>query len=189
METVNFGNLSISVARPGTKASTSSRPELVVTPTFNKLDLNPLASQKLGLEAGNYVTILVNNNATTVDEMYFITEGLGGEGQSKLASVGNKPGTGRKLTFSYSGVYSKMLQGKVDAIEMSSEGLSELNLMEKRVTATDNVAYSATKKVHFEVGDGVEVEIDGEERVIYPLTNSKYVDYNPRTAGAEDDND
>ena len=187
METVNFGNLSISVARPGTKASTSSRPELVVTPTFNKLDLNPLASQKLGLEAGDYVTLLVNGNATTVDEMYLITKGIGDEGQSKLASVGNKSGTGRKLTFSYSGVYSKMLQGKVDAIEMSAEGLSELGLMEKRVTQSDNTAYSATKKVHFGLGEGIEVE--GFEDVVYPLINPKYVDYNPRTAGEDDDND
>lgn len=180
METVNFGNLNFTIARPGTKASTSSRPELVTTPTLNKFDLNPLASQKMGVEDGDYVTILINDAAANINEMYFLTHGLGDEGQSKLASVGKKAGPGRRQTFSYSGVYSKMLQGATEVVEMSAEGLAELGLMVKRVTAADNIAYSALKKVHFEVGDGVEVDLNGQDAVVYPLTNVKFVDYDPR---------
>lgn len=183
MENVNFGSFNLSVARPGTKVSTSSRPELILVPTINKFSLNSLASKLMDVEAGDHVTILTNDDASNLNEMYFITTGIGDEGQSKLASIGNKPGTGRLLNFSYSGVWSKMIQNKVDAIELSAQALVDKGLVQERETESGNTSYTGLRKVYFGLGEPVEVDINGETKVLYPLVDSKAVDYTPRNSG------
>ncbi len=180
METTQFGSMSFSIAKPGTKVSSATRPELILNPTFNKFSLNALASNLMKLQNGDFVTILINDQATNINEMYFITKGIGEEAQAKLASVNKAKGYGRVLNFNYSGIYSKMLQGTTDAMELSPEGLEEKGLVAKRVTDGDNVAFTALKKVHFELGEAIEAEIEGEDRTMYPLTNVKFVDYEPR---------
>lgn len=180
MDSMDLGNMSFSVEKPGTKASSSSRPELTVGPTINKMSLNSLASKKMGLQNGDYVTILANERATNINEKYFITEGVGDNNQAKLASVNNAEGVGRTLNFNYSGTFSKMIQGTVDAMELSPEGLVEKGLAITRDTSKGNQSRTCLRKVFFEVGDGFDYELNGEEIVLYPLTNMKVKDYNPR---------
>lgn len=187
MESTNF--MKFSVNRPGTKVSSSSTPEVVLLPTFNKLGVNPVATKKLGWEHGDYVTIITNDNAEDMNSLYFITDGIDGN-RSQLSSVGGTKGVGRSLTFNYSGVYSRILQGKVDAVESSPDGLVQLGLVQKRQTEGGKTAYTALKKVHFEIGDAIEVEINGVDKEIYPLINPRFEDYNPRAAeGAEEEAD
>lgn len=188
MESVNFGSMNFSIARPGTKVSTSSRPELVLVPTLNKFSLNSLASKLMDVESGDYVTILVNESASNLNEMYFITTGINEDSQSKLASVGNKKGTGRLLNFSYSGVWSKMIQNKVDAMELSPSALVDMGLVQARDTKT-GTSYTALKKVYYGLGEGFEAEINGVDTIVYPLVDPKVVDYTPRATGEEEDND
>ncbi len=178
MESTNFMNLSVN--RPGTKVSSSSTPELVLLPTFNKFSLNPAASKRLGWEAGDHITIITNEGAEDINNTYFITAGIGEGNQSKLASIENKKGTGRMLTFNYSGVYSRMVQGTPDALEASPDGLARQGLVLKRTTETGKIAYTTLKKIYFKIGDPIEVELNGNDTEIYPLVDMRAEDFVPK---------
>lgn len=179
-----FGNFSFKAAKPGTKASNSTRPELIVTPTINKFTLNNLGADKLGLEHGDFVTITENQNAEDFDGRYFISKSYG-ESYSKLAATNKSTGGGVALHFSYSGVYSKMLQEDVSAYELSPEGLVEKGLAQVSETESGNKSYTITKKIYFEIGEPMEVEIGDETVTLYPLTNSKTEEYKPRNKGGQ----
>ncbi len=183
METTNF--MKLSVNRPGTKVSASSTPELVILPTFNKLGLNPAATKKLGWEHGDHATIITNEAAEDINNMYFITKGIGEGNQSKLISVDNKPGVGRMLMFNYSGVYSRMLQGTPDALEASPDGLARQGLVQRRVTEGGKTAYTSLQKGYFKIGEGIEVEINDEAVEIYPLTDVRFEEFVPQSASNE----
>ncbi len=185
MESTNFMNLSVN--RPGTKVSASSAPELILLPTFNKFAINPAASKKLGWETGDHITIITNEGAEDINNTYFITKGIGEGNQSKLAAIENKPGLGRMLFFNYSGVYSRVLQGTPDAIEASADGLSREGLVQKRTTASGKVAYTALSKIYFKIGDGMEVEINGEDVTIYPLVDMRSEEFVPQSNETEDE--
>lgn len=174
MESMNFGNLTI--ARPGTKVSGAGYPELITGTGMNKFTLNGQASALMNLATGNTISILVNPEATSINDMYFLTEGIAGN-ESKLASVNKAEGVGRVLNFNYSGVYSRMLQGTTDAVELSPEGLVNKGLATKRTTEGGNSSYTALKRYSFRVSEGVEVEVNGTEMVVYPLVDAKEVDY------------
>lgn len=174
MNTVDFGNLDLQVSRPGTKVSGATRAELILNPTFNKLSLNGIATNKMGVEHGDFVTIIENKNAESLNEKFFITKGIGEGQQAKLASVTKEGGSGKVLSFNYSGVYSKMLQETTDAIELSPEALEEKELVNIYETSGGKRAYTATKKMFFEIGDAVEAEGIGD---IYPLINMKSSPY------------
>jgi hypothetical protein len=185
MKTPNFANLSLSVARPGTKAQSSANPELTLTPTINKFSLNPLATKLMGLKDGDGITILTNDNAENINEMYFLAVGHTAD-QAKLAAVKKQQGIGRTLNFAYAGVYSKMLQGTTDAVEVTPQGMVDMGLVEQRITKSDNKSYVSLKKVYAIVGEGFELDIDGSEVVAYPLTDLRYEDYDPREMAGEE---
>lgn len=181
----NFADFNLNVAKPGTKATGASRPELTVTPTVNKFNLNALASKKMGLENGDHITILTKSDPESVNDMYFICKGIGAGNQAKLASVNKVSGVGRALNFNYSGIWSKMLQMDTEAVEASGETLVEKDLAVKSVTDADNVSYTALRKIHFEIGDPITVEINDEAVEVFPLQDAKIEDYNPRRRGEE----
>lgn len=179
-----FGDFNFKPAKPGTKASNATRPELIVTPTLNKFTLNSMAADKIGLEHGDFVTITENQNADDFDGRYFISKGYG-DSFSKTAATNKSTGGGVALHFNYSGIYSKMLQGDASAYELSPKGLVDKGLAVAYKTDEDNTSYTAIKKVHFGIGEPMTVEIGEEEVTLYPLTDSKFVDYTPRTRSAE----
>lgn len=178
MQELNFNSINLTAEKPGTKASTSSTPELYTAPTLNKLVLNSLATEKMGVDKGDTVTIFVNNDATDVDQMFFITKGV--EGMD--AKLNSNAAEGRTLSFSYSGVWSKMLQASPDAQNINAEALERMGLMVSRTSDTSGrVSYSANRKVTFELGDGQE----HEDMIIYPLINHRISDYTPRNLSGE----
>lgn len=189
MESLNFENMKLSIARPGTKAVAATRPEVATTPTVNKFTINPLASKLMGLEHGDHVTIIVNDQAESMDELLFITHGLSEANQSKLAAVNKSAGVGRVLNFNYSGVWSKILQFEVGAVELSPKALVERGLAVERETKEGNTSYTATKKVSFEIGDEFEYNMGTDEDpnvvTLWPLINPKAEDYTPRDNDAE----
>lgn len=181
MKESKFGKgLNLIVAQAGKKAPSATRPEVTLVPTINRFSINSLASEEMQVESGDTVTFLVNPDAESFDEKFFITKGFG-DSQATLASVGKAKGYGRTLTFNYSGIYSQMLQGTVEAKEVSPEGLVNLGLIKEGVTPNGKVSYSALKKIHFHLvkADTIELE-DGEEQDVYALTDVKFVDYTPR---------
>lgn len=184
MESTNF--MKFSVNRPGTKVTASSKPELTLLPTFNKFNLNPAATKKLGWEHGDHITIITNEGADSFDELYYITKGIGEGNQSKLSAIGNKPGLGRMVSFNYSGVYSRMVQGTTDATEVSADNLSRDGFVQKRTTEGGKTAYTALKKIHFSIGEPVEAEINDETVELYPLIDARFEDFNPRAETGEE---
>lgn len=183
--------LDLTVVKAGKKVINATRPELIVVPTINRFSLNSLATDAMRLESGDFITLLVNRGAESFDEKFFITKGFGDD-KATLASVGKAKGYGRVLTFNYSGIYSQMLQGTIEASELSPEGLVDLGLAVKR-EKEEGATFSANRKVHFEIQSiGVQVigkDDDGDdiEQEVYMLTNSKIEDYDPRTMSDDTD--
>ena len=185
MQSLNLNAMKLSIAKPGTKATASNKAELFTASTINKLTLNPLATKKMGIANEDYVTILVNEEATNINEMYFITGGVEAN-KAKVASVGKAEGVGRTCNFNYGGVWGKMLQFKVDAMDMNPAGLVDEGLLSKYKTEAGKDAYVANFKVSFELGDAVEVEIEGEDVEIYPLINAKKEEYSSKVLDGEE---
>ena len=187
MKEAKFGKaLNLVVAKAGKRTSNVTRPEIIVLPAINRFSINSLASDLMQIENGQKVTLLVNPDAESFNEKFYITKGFGDD-MATVASVNKAGGFGRTLTFNYSGVYSQMLQGSVDAKETSAEGLAELGLAEQRTTEGGKLAHSALKKVHFEVVSAGEQEIGDETQEVYALTNAKFIDYDPRNVGEGDE--
>lgn len=181
MENLNF-NFDLTIAKPGTRAVGSSSPELYTAPTINKFVLNSLASKKMNLQHKDTVTILVNEKAEDINQMYFLTKGIDGMCASLAANL-NKDGevAGDNLSFSYAGVWSRMVQYEVDAIEVSMEDLAKQGLADTRTTEAGKTAHSALRKVFFKVGDAIE----SGDMTVYPLIESRVDDFKPRGKAEE----
>lgn len=179
MENLNFDSINLSIARPGTRAAGSSTPEVYTAPTVNKLVMNAVASKKLQLQHGDTVTILVNEDAADVNQMYFLTKGIKGM-EAQLASTAKEKAVGQTLSFSYAGIWSRMVQNTTDAVEVSTDSLEREGLVVSRETEAGKTSYSATRKVFFEIGEAIE----HDDMVIYPLVNNRVDKYDPRSLGA-----
>lgn len=176
-------SLNLVVAKAGKKVPTSVRPELIVLPTVNRFSINSLASEAMKLESGDKITLLVNTEAESFDEKFFITRGFG-EDAATLAATGKAKGYGRVLTFNYSGIWGQMLQNDVEAGDAGPDYLVELGIVEKRQTPQGKTSYTALRKVIFEIQSMGEQDLGGDElQEVFALTNSKLVDYTPRTVG------
>lgn len=183
METSKFSGLAgkkLSFAKLGAKSSDETRPEIIATTMPNKFQLNRLASRMLGLETGNRVKIVIDDDATDINEMYYLVVANEKDGDAaKLASVGKEKGIGRVLVFNFSGVWSRMIQMKVDASELSAKALSELGFTTARQTvqnegstAEPKLVYSSKTKVFGEIIDTtVDMEIEGAVYHMYAVTN------------------
>lgn len=176
MENFNFDSLNLTAAKPGTRAVGSSIPELYTAPTVNKFVLNALAAKKMGLQHKDTITILVNEEATDINQMYFLVKGIDGMCASLAANTKEAEGTNNTLTFSYAGVWSRIVQYDVDAVEVSMEELARQELAETRTTEGGKTAHSALRKVFFKVGDAQEAG----DMTVYPLINSRVEDFKPR---------
>jgi hypothetical protein len=191
MRDVKFGGaLKLRSIERGKKAVTAVRAELILNPTYNKFTLNSIASELLKVQNGDYVAILVNDDSTSIDDKFFIVK-TSDTSKALLASVKKHEGIGRNVTFSYSGVYSQILQfanNIKDGIALSAKELTKLNLMQERETPNGSTAYSALKKVKSELvavndGDGNVMTID--ENPVFSLCNIEIEDYTPRELTGE----
>ena len=174
----------LSIATKGQKATNATRPELSLTPTYNQFRLNPLATKALDLEDGDYITIVEDNDKSWKGRFYIAVGTV--ENGAKLAAINKKKGVGRTLTFTFSGVYSRMLQGDGNAQNLAPDILSNEGFLTKHITKGQNASYVATKKIHWGIGEGMEVEIDGEEMTVYPLVEAKEENYTPRNMSGND---
>jgi hypothetical protein len=179
------GSLNLTLARAGFKASNVTRPAITLLPTYNRFSINSLGSKAMGLQHGDTVSFLVNEEAEDVNNMFFICKGIEGN-EALLSSVKGRKGTGLTLNFNFAGIYARMLQMDTDAMEVSPERLAELGLVEKRITEQENVAYSSRKKIEFALVSQGELNIGTEEepvaREIFALTEVKEIEYDPKTS-------
>ena len=176
METANFN---FNIATPGAKTSNATRPELVATPTYNNFRLNGLATDVMELEHADHVMIVEDTNQDWEGRFYIAASTP--EYGAKVAAVNKKPGTGKTLTFTYSGVYSKIIQEDGSKPALSPDAMADKGLLDKRITKKGNTSYVSTKIVSWGLGDPMETEIpEIGEVTLYPLIDAKVKDYNPR---------
>ncbi len=119
------------VVTKGTKTTNDARPEVITQRAINKFVLNGSASTLLNVQDGDSVVIITNPRAESMDEKFLIAKAAGG---AKLATTGHKKGLGLPMTFSYSSVWSLIVQGKVDAKPLGEQALVEMGLMKEYPT-------------------------------------------------------
>ena len=133
---------------------------------FNKFRMNKLASEQMGVVAGNRIKILTTGQ-DSIDGKYLIavasTEDISA---AKLASPTKQLGYG-VLQFNYAGVWSKITQGTVDAEEKGGAAFVQEGIAIER-----NGSYFIDHKTVYEI---VEVEnFDDENPLVDPLTGAEY---------------
>jgi len=176
METANFN---FNIATPGAKTSNATRPELVATPTYNNFRLNGLATDVMELQHEDHVMIVEDTNKDWEGRFYIASATP--ETGAKLAAVNKKSGYGKTLTFTYSGVYSKMIQEDGSKPALSPDAMADKGLLDKRITKKGNTSYVSTKIVAWGLGDPLETDIPEVGTVtLYPLIEANVKEYTPR---------
>ena len=164
----------------GTKASNDTVPTITLLGIPNKFQLNRLATKALDLNIGDRVRIFdAGKHASNLNERFFIAKTAPEDTASAKigrANSGNKSDSGVDMTFNYSGVWTVLVQGDVEAVELGSDALVEKGCMIKGVTAGGREKYRATKVVKLEIEEVGDAEIDGVTYKLFVLTNFKSVD-------------
>lgn len=168
------------------KVSDEIRPELIVNISINKMCINGLASEMLGIETGNYMKAMV----LTADQcggdinkkFYIMVSHTKADDMMTLAAVGKAQGTGKKLFCSYAACYSQFLQCDVNAQAITADKLADLGFaygIEKvGKDGKPYTKYTANREVHYLLEDtGVEYpNADGTTLKMYVCKDAKIVD-------------
>jgi hypothetical protein len=160
----------------GTKASNDTVPTITLLGIPNKFQLNRLATKELDLSIGDRVRIFDNKQAASLDERFFIAKTtVEDPASAKIgkANSGNKAESGVDMTFNYAGVWSALVQGEVDAVELGPDALVEKGCMIKGTTAGGREKYRATKTIKLEIQLVGDAEIEGVTYKVYVMTNFK----------------
>lgn len=191
MEKFNFDveNLDLEVVKTNVRPSSDDKPYLRLSETPGRFSLNSLATEALKLQAGDYVSLIRNKKATSLNGQYFLTKGSGSDVAKLYSPTGVKDKVGVALSFTQATTYSRMIQNKVDAFDLSAEKLEELGLFVSRPSKKnpENRNYSSLITITLELVEGPVLE-DGTQ--LYGLVNPVF---NTRTATEvveiEDSND
>jgi hypothetical protein len=170
--------------KSGTKVSGSTTPQLILQSTKDKYKLNEKAAAMIGVAAGSYVVLIDMNRDGITDgdnnQRYFITKGF----MENKSQAGAK--LGKKLDFSYSGIWSGMLMDKGDVTECKME---DLLAADKVVVIEKSGNYISKQKLIMDVKPFVIEKEDGTNQEefevatgifqkIYILTNLTFVNHN-----------
>lgn len=170
--------------------TTGGLPQFKVSSTQNKFQLNAAAMNKLGAVKGSYISILHNPEAENINEAFALT--LVSEPSITSATIGTPPNSHRG-EFSFSGKYG-MLIAMDTQIDYTPDELVTMGIFTK-IERTDDDGkalsprYVANRVVTAEIGDGIEMEVDGEVFMIYPLVNFKTADKIIREKSTNDEGD
>lgn len=166
----------------GTKASNDTVPTVTLLGIPNKFQLNRLATKALDLNIGDRIRIFDNKGAESLDERFFIAKTNADDPASakiSRANSGNKASSGVDMTFNYAGVWSTLVQGDVEAVELGYDALAEKGCVIKGTTTGGREKYRATKTIKLEVVEVGETEIEGVTYKVSVLTNFKSTDKSP----------
>lgn len=178
----------LSAVAKGTKTTNDSRPELVTGRALNKFTLNSSAAELLNVEDGSYVTLFTLPDAEDFNSKFFIAKGTKDTKSAKLTSAGHKKGF-MPLAFSYSSVWSLMIQLDINAKPLGERSLVEAGLMQyvptqlgrKKEDGTQAMSYAnllpytigfGLELVTDEEGNNIPLEVDGiTYEKVYVLTD------------------
>lgn len=162
-----LGNLNV-VAK-GTKTTNDARPEVITARMINKFSLNGSASELLGVQDGDSVIMFKLDGAEDINEKFFIAKAADG---NKLSSAGHAKGTGRPLTFSYSSIWSLLVQMDVNAKPLGEQALVEAGILKNVPTQLGRAKEDGTKEMcyanlaPFTIGYALSLVTDKNEQAI-----------------------
>lgn len=118
----------LNVVEKGTKTTNDARPEVVTGRAINKFTINASAAALLDVDNGDNVVMFYIPDAESLDEKFFIAKGTAKD--AKLASSNKTIGVPKVLNFSYSSLWSLMVQEDLDAQPLGERALVEKGIME-----------------------------------------------------------
>lgn len=117
----------LNVVAKGTKTTNDARPEVVTGRAINKFTMNASAAALLDVDNGDNVVMFYIPDAESLDEKFFIAKGTAKD--AKLASSNKTIGVPKVLNFSYSSLWSLMIQEDLDAQPLGERALVEKGIM------------------------------------------------------------
>ena len=182
---MNFNVNSLVAAKANARPSGEQRPMLTLVGTVNRFSLNTAAIELMRLEPKDYVTILINPDAQHINERFIITKGFGSN--KVLLAPGNGNEDSGSLNFSWADIYSRIMQGTVDAIGLAPEVMAKNGFYNRRNTKGGAVAYSAVHKVHMYLKSIGSFQLEGmtEEQELFVLEGRETSEYTQKTITRE----
>lgn len=161
----------------GTKASNDVIPTITVLGIPNKFNLNRLATDLMGLHVADRVKMFDLGKDAEADARFFIAKADKNDTSAAKVAASNsavKSTSGVDMAFNYSGIWSCLIQGEVDAVELGYEAMVEKGVVVKGETTGNNVRYRSAYAVKLEIQEvGAAVIEDVEYEMVYVLTNAK----------------
>lgn len=169
------------------KVTVSSDPQLVLSPTKDKFNLNQKAMEFLSVAVEDKVIFMDRNKGVTDptqlvadNERFFIAKNIYNQ-DDKKGKIGKTAG------FSYVGIYSAILAGEPDKTTLTSTELIGRGLMVSHKTES-GTSYIATKKVTMDLVPIGNLLIskaeDANPQPVFLLTNLVRTDYTPQEVKA-----
>ena len=174
MEGFDFSNIELEVVKTNVRPSADDKPYIRLSETPGRFVINGLATQAMGLAAGDNVTFFENKKAKGIDGWFFICKGVG-DNVSKAYSPTKKEGIGYNLSISHATIYSRIVQLDLDAREISAEVLEEKGIFVSRQSEKypERKNYSSLRTVQFELVEAGVQNVNGEDVTFYALVNHK----------------
>ena len=175
------------IVKSGAKVTSSSRPEIVLSSTYNKFIINDRARRILNVDLGDKLVFIdLMDGAADMEDRFYITVGFSIGDEEFGAKIANGYG------FNYSKVYGAILNGELDVAELSKDDLIRKGLL--REMESGNIV--ATKKIAMELVpymEGKEVTVakdeDGNDimQAVYALKSFSVKVHKPKGIGKEKD--
>ncbi len=159
-------NFNFKIVKARTKRIQST-PIVGLSTSSNHFNLNSVAAEALGLEAGDNVMIIFNPG-TDEDRRFFICKAE--EGEDSTAKLGQ---TGSNFHFNYSGIYGSIMLNEEKRAMISIDELITAGIMSNVVTKSGNKTVRGNLKLAYtleSIGEMV-IEEDGDPREIFAFTN------------------
>jgi len=169
----SLSSMKVVAVKSGERVSNDTIPTLETASQLNKFKLNKLASETLGVTGGNRVKLLISGEET-IDGKYLLAIAADDDSSAAKLAVAAKGATGfTVLQFNYAGIWSRVMQAEVDAIEKSGQTLvAEGVAIFREGKGVAAGTYYVNHKTQYEL---VAVDgIDDENPLVDPETGASY---------------
>lgn len=169
----SLSSMKVVAVKSGERVSNDTIPTLETASQLNKFKLNKLASETLGVTGGNRVKLLISGEES-IDGKYLLAIASDDDSSAAKLAVAAKGATGYTvLQFNYAGIWSKVMQADVEAIEKSGQTLvAEGVAIFREGKGAAAGTYYVNHKTQYEL---VAVDgIDDENPLVDPETGASY---------------
>ena len=169
----SLSSMTVTAVKSGERVSNDIIAICETASQLNKFKLNKLASELMGLVAGNRVKFLISGE-TSIDGKFLLAVASDDDASAAKVAAAVKGTKGATvLQFNFAGVWSKIMQADVDAIEKNgktlvAEGIAKFVEGKGKAAGT----YYVDRKVQYELVaiEGIDAEnplVDGETGATY----------------------